>query len=932
MTAKALDIYKSKRDFSRTAEPAGDTAIRLSDKLHFVIQKHAARRLHYDLRLELDGVFKSWAVTRGPSLDPADKRLAVEVEDHPLEYGDFEGTIPAGEYGGGTVQLWDRGYWQPITDKSPRQSLKSGELKFKLYGERLQGEWVLVKMHNDRGDKRNNWLLIKHREAHAKNGNDAKAQAHLHKQAEALLALDESIASGRTMAQIAKKTGRAPTPFMQKAQHNGHARSHAPQEVETRTKVSTAKNKHVATKPAAGTLLNKLSKALKSKRTKMPEFIEPELCKLVSSTPRGEQWLHEMKLDGYRLQARVVDGEASVKTRKGLDWSGKFPSVVAAMRALPDCIVDGELVALDKQQQPNFSALQAALAAEDTDKLVYFIFDLLFLVGHDLRDRPLLARKQLLQALLEKYPNDSLRYVDHLIGSGEEMWRAACDAQMEGIISKRGDSVYSSSRSGAWTKTKCRAGHEVVIGGMTTDGAQLRSLLVGVMRNRQLIYVGRVGTGFSADKSRVVMPRLKKLSRKQCPFHGATAPRQEVNVTWIKPALVAEIEFAGWTDGGMVRQAAFKGLRDDKPAAEVQAETAVDIDDAVNTTSPKRLARSAKHKAESKRPIKHVVTKATKKTATKTRATRTQDTTAMISGVTITHASKELWPAAKDDALTKLDLAEYFVAMSKWMLPHLQGRPCSIVRAPDGIAGETFFQRHAMAGSPDQLQTIKLNGDRKPYLQIDTVDSLVAIAQLGGIELHPGNGIPDYPEIPGRLVFDLDPAPDVDFKRVIQAALELRERLEALGMPSFCKTSGGKGLHVVTPLNSKQSSKRSAKGSDDVSWKTAKLFAQTVCAQMVSDNPDKYLITISKAARKGKIFLDYLRNDRLATAVAPLSPRARPQAPVSMPLEWKQVKTGLDPLRYTLSTAVASLAKSAAWADYFDAERSLSKAVHKLLK
>jgi bifunctional non-homologous end joining protein LigD len=460
---------------------------------------------------------------------------------------------------------------------------------------------------------------------------------------------------------------------------------------------------------------------------------------------------------------------------------------------------------------------------------------------------------------------------------------------LEGIVSKRLDAPYASGRGDTWTKAKCRAGHEVVIGGWSTTQGKFRSLLAGVHRGAHLIYVGRVGTGYSSDKVKRLLPRLKELAANTSPFTGKGAPRHEAGVTWLKPKLVAEIEFAGWTGDGMVRQAAFKGLRADKPADEVQAET------------PKMTKKLAQPKA--------------KKTA------RADKSGAVVMNVPISHPGKALWPDAGDaKPVSKLELAQYYEAVGEWMLPHIKGRPCSLVRAPDGIGGQHFFQRHAGAGQSSLFTLVKVSGDRKPYLQIDRTQALAAVAQAGGLELHPWNCAPDSPEVPGRFVFDLDPSPDLDFDAVIAAARELKERLEELGLTPFAKTTGGKGLHVVTPFAAGKS----------IGWKEAKAIAREICARMAADSPDKYLVNMSKAKRRGKIFLDYLRNDRMATAVAPLSPRARPGATVSMPLEWSAVKRGLDPKRFTVRTAPALLAKSKAWKDYAKGERPLLPVLKKL--
>jgi bifunctional non-homologous end joining protein LigD len=867
--SRKLSTYRKKRDFEKTAEPSGDVQVASSEQRRFVIQKHAATRLHYDLRLEFDGVFKSWAVTRGPSLDPHDKRLAVEVEDHPLDYGDFEGTIPKDQYGGGTVQLWDRGTWE---SDDPERGLAKGDLKFNLHGDKLQGSWVLVRMRHDRnGGKRTNWLLIKHRDEYAREGegND-------------VLDEDRSVASGRTMKQIADGKGKAPKPFMTAKNGKGKAdavwHSNRGDAAETRAK---AKGDNKA-KPA--------KQAQASRIDSIPDFVAPQLCTSVDRPPSDEGWGHEIKFDGYRVQLRVEDGKAALKTRKGLDWTDKFKAIAKEGSALPDVLIDGEIVALDSDGNPSFSALQAAISEGKTEKLIFFAFDLLFAEDMDLRKLPLRERKERLKALLDEQGGKSIRYVEHFEVDGEAVMESAAKLKLEGIISKKLSAPYHSGRTESWTKAKAREGQEVVIGAWKTTNGKFRSLMAGVYRDDHLVFVGMVGTGFGRDTVKRIMPALKAAASDKSPFGGKNAPRKARDVHWLKPELVAEIEFAGWTADGNIRQAAFKGLRQDKPAVEVKAE-------------------------------KPVMTKVTKPVAKLGKAGGKSSSAVM--GVVISNPGKAMWPDAGDgEPVTKLDLAHYFEAVGDWMIEHLKGRPCSIVRAPDGIKGQHFFQRHGMQGTSDLMKLVKVSGDRKPYLQIDRVEGLAAVAQAGGLELHPWNCAPDAYEVPGRLVFELDPAPDVAFADVVEAAREMREYLKRLGMESFCKTTGGKGLHVVVPLL--------YGAKDRVGWKEAKAFAQGVCQLMASESPDRYLLNMSKAKRTGKIFLDYLRNDRMSTAVGVLSPRARDGATVSMPVTWTQVKADLDPKRFTVRTVPALLAKTNAWQGYDEASSSIRTAMKKL--
>jgi bifunctional non-homologous end joining protein LigD len=853
-----LRTYRAKRDFTRTAEPSGRKRVAKSRQLRFVIQKHAATRLHYDFRLELGGVFKSWAVTRGPSLDPSDKRLAVEVEDHPLDYGDFEGTIPKGEYGGGAVLMWDRGYWAPEPGVDPERALKKGELKFFVAGKRLKGGFVLVRLRPRDGEKRNNWLLIKHKDEFARKGGAD------------ILDEDRSIASGRAMDQIAAGKGRKPKGFMM-LERTAKADAVWPSRPVKKEKTASA------SRPASG-------KPVAS----MPEFVAPQLCRLVERAPPGAGWGHEVKFDGYRTQLRVEDGDARLRTRSGLDWTPKFRSIAKAGASLPDCMIDGEIIALDRSGDPSFAALQEALSEGRSEDLIFYAFDLLFLNGRDLRSLRFTERKAHLGTLLGR--NKAIRYTDHITGSGEAVYEAACRVPLEGIVSKQLHAPYRSGRGDTWVKSKCRGGQEVVIGGWTEQNGRFRSLLVGVNQKGRFVYAGRVGTGFGQSVVDRLLPKLKSVAAKTSPFSGKQPPRKGVDIRWARPRLVAEVEFAGWTGDKLLRQASFKGLRQDKAPAAITVET----------------PRSEKQMAKAKPiPVRYNAN--------------------TVLGVTISHPDKPLWPASgATPALTKLDLARYFETVGDWMLAHIRGRPCSVIRMPDGVKGQTFFQRHGMKGGSDHFTLTKVKGDKQPYLQIDTIEALIAAAQIACVELHPWNCRPDDPETPGRLVFDLDPGTDVDFSRVIDAAREVRDRLAALGLEAFCKTTGGKGLHVVTPFAKPK--------RRELNWPEAKEFALAVCRRMAADSPSLYLTTMAKKDRTGRIFLDYLRNDRTATAVAPLSPRGRAGAPVSMPIHWSQAKKGLDPARYNLATAPALLRKSGPWADYDAGERDFFDAAKKLLK
>ena len=658
MVKKLLAKYRAKRDFSKTAEPSGDVTVEKDKSLRFVIQKHAASHLHYDLRLELDGVFKSWAVTKGPSLDPHDKRLAVEVEDHPLDYGDFEGTIPKGQYGGGTVMVWDRGIWDC---EDPQRAYRKGKLDFTLEGEKLQGGWILTRMRSREGEKRTNWLLIKHRDAFAREGKKNR-----------ILEEDASIASGRSMDDIAAGKGRGPKAFIT----GSRSRASAKAEWTSHRAASNASSTKKRPRPlAARSKRSSTRKIPKKKRASsdadMPSFVAPQLCTSVERPPAGGDWVHEIKFDGYRIQMRVEGGDVTLKTRKGFDWTAKFGAAIpTAARRLSDCLVDGEIVALDHRGSPDFAGLQAALSEGQTDDLIFFAFDLLFLEGVDLRTQSLSDRKRALRRLIEDvYGKDQaeIRYVEHFESGGDAVLKSACRMSLEGIVSKKADARYASGRSDSWTKAKCRAGHEVVIGGWNSNGSQFKSLMAGVYRGDHLVYVGNIGTGFGVEKVARLMPALKAAASEKNPFGGKDAPRKKASVHWLKPELVAEIEFAGFTGGGMIRQAAFKGLRQDKPAREVEAERPAPSDStAIAEPVPAR-------------------------TSTRAKPSSSASGDGVVMGVSLSRPDKVLWPDEGEGEVTKLDLARYFEDVGTWMMGHLKGRPCSIIRAPDGIRRTTLL-------------------------------------------------------------------------------------------------------------------------------------------------------------------------------------------------------------------------------------------------
>ncbi len=853
-----LKTYQAKRRFAETPEPEGRKAARSKGGLRYLIQRHAATRLHYDFRIEHDGVLKSWAVTKAPSRDPAVKRLAVEVEDHPMDYGAFEGTIPAGNYGAGTVQLWDTGSWTPQHPDTLEADFARGSVKMTLDGERLKGGWALVRLKSDRGkaSKRNNWLLIKEKDDHAVPG-----------EGDALAEIDASVTTGRSLAEIADG------------------------EVQWTSSKPTGRKAPAKPRP---------SKAATGRSTKPPPFVPIQLCKVADHPPGTAGWVHEIKFDGYRIQLGIGGGRATARTRKGLDWSDRFPELTAEAAGWPDAVLDGELCALDSGHMPDFSALQAAIADRKTEGLLYFAFDLLFEGGEDLRKLPLSHRKARLQAWVDRVgkAGERLRYVEHFGSAGRAVLESACRMDLEGVISKKLDAPYHAGRSSSWVKSKCRGRDEVVIGGWSSEGGtRFRSLLVGVREKDGLRYLGRVGTGYGEAVTRTLTPALKGMAADKSPFSGPGAPRAAKDIHWLKPVLVAEIEHGGYTEAGSLRHAAFKGLREDKTAAEVTeaprppTKTTPAGAKATTTVTPPASAGGGKGKV-------------------------------VVAGVAISSPDKVLWPARDGrPPITKVHLARYYEAAAGRILPHVGDRPTSIIRAPDGITGETFFQRHAMKGSNPRLKLIDVK-ERSPYVGVVDVGGLVAIGQSGGLELHPWGCKPGDPETPEQITFDLDPDEGLDFGDVIAAAKVVKAKLESLGLAAFVKTTGGKGLHVVVPITT------DARGR--VEWGQAKAFAKAVSESIRVDAPDRFTTTLAKKARGGKIFIDYLRNGRMATAVAPWSPRARPGAGIAFPLSWGQVRAGLDPSAFNLWTYPALLKKPDPWADFRSSAVSLKPALGKM--
>ncbi len=871
--ADSLTRYRSKRDFTRTAEPSGEQARRKAGGHRYLIQKHAATRLHYDLRLEHNGVLLSWAVTRGPSFDPKDKRLAVHVEDHPLDYGDFEGTIPKGNYGGGTVMLWDEGTWEPVGDVDA--GLAKGDLKFILHGERLKGKWVLVHIKNNRDPKSraDNWLLIKEKDQYAETETKPIIERAL-----------TSVRSGRTMEEIA--TGNVEW---------------------TRSGV------HI--RPAGDDPKPAKERNKPANEVRMPGFVAPQLATLADAAPSGNGWLHEIKYDGYRTLAAIGGGKVKIYTRKGLDWTDRFASLVRPLADLPcsSALIDGETAVGDREGRTNFGALQVALG--DGGKAIdYYLFDLLFLDGEDLRKKPLVERKARLAELLKDQPRSGpLFYSDHVVGHGDEMFRNAAELKLEGIVSKRVDAPYRSQRTSTWLKIKTAMGQEfVIVGWRPSDVAKrpFSSLLLGVREGERLTYAGRVGSGFGERELDELWPELKKRAVKTAPVEDL--PRDiRRDAHFVKPELIAEIGFRGWTTDNVVRQAAYKGLRKDKRAAEVVAEVPVETRKVAPRGKTAQQAATAKAEAGATKAPHDAGAKAVRPGLTVVDSDRDTGTTE-IEGVRVTHPDRVLFPGIN---VTKRTLIEYYVSIADRILPHVVERPLSIVRCPDGAGGDCFFQKHASAGFPKAFKPVKIREKRgsDTYLYIEDVGGLVAAVQIGVLELHIWGSHVATLEQPDRIVFDFDPDETLDFGAVKSAATEMRERLTALGLTSFAMASGGKGLHVVVPLTPRHD------------WDDVKGFAEAMARVMAAEHPERYLAEMSKDRRKGRIFIDYLRNGRGATAIAPFSSRARKGAPLAWPVAWPALPKLADAHPVTVETATAALKreKKDPWAGYFEVDQVL---------
>lgn len=872
-----LQEYKRKRDFKKTPEPAGKVKEKAGSS--FVIQKHAATRLHYDFRLEMEGVLRSWAVPKGPSLDPAEKRLAVHVEDHPLDYGDFEGIIPKGQYGGGTVLVWDRGIWhlEEDSEKDPVKAYRKGKLKFRLEGEKLHGRWNLVRMHGEKaGENKENWLLFKENDEAAVPGSgDAVVQEY-----------PDSVATGLSLEEIAADPDRV---------WKSNREEKVEKKVEKKGTKKTAGTARTASPPPPG-----------ARKGKIPARIEPQLATLVSEPPQGEGWLHELKFDGYRILFELRDGKVKGITRGGKDWADRFGAVTRAVAGLParEAVLDGEVAVLLPDGKTSFQALQNALGGDKDAEMVYFAFDLLHLDGYDLRGIPLAERKQALARLLETQPNPgTIRFSDHVQGSGEAFFRHACDLGLEGIISKRADQPYESGRGKGWVKVKCLKRQEFAIVGFTDpEGSRtgLGALLLAINDKDGLVFAGKVGTGFNAKTLADLRKRLGKLERKTPAFQKAPRGAEARRSHWVEPRLVAEVAFTEWTEDGILRHPTFQGLREDKSPSEVVRE--VEQKPPAKKTVAKKTARKKTAKASKDLPPLG--------------PERDPEDVTEIAGVRISNPDRVLYP---EQGLTKRELALYYERIAAWILPHLENRPLTLVRCPEGHEKQCFYQKHINEQVPAAVKRIKIEGDSVPYGAIDSLPGLISLVQMGVLELHIWGSHTDDIERPDYVVWDLDPDEGLGWDRVVEGALKVRELLEGLGLQTFLKTTGGKGLHVCVPL---------VRRGD---WDEVKAFTKAVVERIVAEEPSRYTSKLPKASRKGKIFIDYLRNGRGATSIAAYSTRARPNAPVSTPLFWEELETDVRGNTYTVRNLPERLEGLEAdpWASFLKVRQSITAAMKK---
>ncbi len=846
--AGSLTQYRKKRDFGVTSEPKGKVA-RAGKALSFVVQKHAASRLHYDFRLEMEGTMVSWAVPKGPSLDPRVRRMAVHVEDHPISYNTFEGVIPKGQYGAGTVEVWDRGTWTPLED--PRAGMGAGKLKFEMHGEKLRGRWMLVRIANRKDERQEPWLLIKEKDGEARQACEY----------DILEARPESALSG-----------------------------------------SRAKPRKAAAKTTAGAKARPARKSAAAKvngiparalAAKLPLSLSPQLATLVDAPPRGEGWIYEVKFDGYRVLARIDGADVRLFTRNGNNWTARMKALAAEVASLgiASAWLDGEIVVLDAQGNPDFQKLQNAFDSSRTGDIAYFVFDAPYFGGYDLRRVPLVERRELLRTLFAAASSGHVRFSEHFDADPAKLLASACAKGLEGIIGKRADSAYVSSRSPSWIKLKCKRRQEFVVVGYTDPKGSrsgFGSLLLAVSDAKgKLQYAGNVGTGFDEALLRSLKAKLAALDAAKAPLEAAP---KGVKAHWVKPKLVAEVAFAEWTGDGRIRHPVFRGLRTDK--------------------DPQAIVREA--------PV-HEASKAPPAASVKRPGDGKAKTTGTVAGIKVSNANRPIDPAS---GATKLDLVRYYDRIAKWMLPHLAGRPVSLVRAPSGVEGQLFFQKH---NDTVQVPGIRIL-DRKywpehpPMIEIDSHEALVGAAQMNTIELHTWNSTTQAIDKPDRVIFDVDPGEGVAWAQVVEATVLTNKLLEMLDLATFVKTSGGKGLHIVVPLTPKW-------GYDEV-----KDFSQAVVAHLARTLPKLFVVKSGARNRVGRVFVDYLRNGHGATTAAAYSARARPGLGVSVPLSWSEVQALQSGAQWNIFTVHERLAalREDPWKGYKATRQTLAGAAKRL--
>lgn len=858
---RTLAEYHRKRNFRATPEPTGKKSKAPAPNV-FVVQKHDARRLHYDFRLALDGALKSWAVPKGPSLDAKQSRLAVEVEDHPLEYAEFEGVIPKGEYGGGTVIVWDRGSWEPIGEA--HEGLREGRLKFRLHGEKLKGEWVLVR--TSVSAEKPQWLLRKLKDEWATREYDVVAER------------PESVATSRTVEEMAQDPERV--------WHGKTADSAEP-----------------------------IGQKIRGARTRrLLDIVEPELATLVDSAPEGDDWLHEVKFDGYRIICRIEGGRATLWSRNGKEWTASFPVIASEVRFLrvETAILDGEIVWLEENGASSFQSLQNALSgAPRNAPIYYYVFDLLYLDGQDLRNASLDARKDVLRKLLVPGPAEAthVRYSDHVSGDGQRFLEGVCKMRLEGIVSKRKSSPYRSGRGRDWLKVKCLARQEFVVVGFTDPGGGrtgFGALLVGYYDSGELVFAGKVGTGFDQVTLTSLNRELRNIERQSPPLDRGIEQARQKGVHWVEPKMVAEIGFTEWTREGILRQPVFHGIRADKSPREIRRE------------KPNALAASQRGRSADRRDseLPMVATARSRRGA----AERATTGSTQVAGVKLSNPDRVFWP---DAGVTKLELARYYESVAEWMLPHVERRLLTLLRCPNGYDQHCFYQKH-MEEPFEALHAFKVRekgGKVESYLMLDSTAGLVTLAQLGVLEIHPWGSRVERVNHPDRLIFDFDPDASVSWKDVAKAAREFRDFLLELGLRSFPRLTGGKGMHVVVPL------------VPEIDWDSAGQLTQAMATLFASRAPSRFTTNPLKARRRGRIFIDYLRNGFGNTAVACYSTRARPSAPVAVPIHWDEVRASTQPSSFTLRVVERKLRKQSEdpWGEMLTIEQRLGGDVREQL-